>query len=121
MVDDSELAFMMRAFRHDVSTAARYFSEHWPRRGGTPPLAAPITFIAGTDDPLTPGYKRRWRAWERFGAGVELVTVPGGRHYFHQHRPEIVTEILERRCPVSPGSERMAEGEGWGAPRSPVL
>lgn len=97
VVDDNELAFMMRAFRHDIITGARYFSEHWPRRGGTPPLAAPITFIAGTDDPLTPRYKRQWREWERFGAGVELVTVPGGEHYFHQHQPEIVTKILERR------------------------
>jgi amino acid adenylation domain-containing protein len=96
-LDDKELAFVMRAFRHDVKTGSRYFSERWSRDGGTAPLAAPITFIAGTEDPLTPRYPRRYRAWERFGAGVELLTVPGG-HYFHQQLPKTVTEILESRC-----------------------
>jgi amino acid adenylation domain-containing protein len=97
-VDDDELVFMMRAFRHDVSEGSRYFSEHWPRRDGHEPLAAPITFIAGTDDPLTPHWDRRYRAWKRFGMGVELLTVPDGQHYFHQHQPEAVSEILAARC-----------------------
>ncbi len=101
-VDDDELVFMMRAFRHDVSEGSRYFSEHWPRRDGPPPLAAPITFIAGTDDPLTPHWKRRYRAWARFGTEVELLTVPDGRHYFHQHQPEAVSEILATRCLAPP-------------------
>jgi amino acid adenylation domain-containing protein len=106
VVDDDELGFMMRAFRHDVTTASRYFSQRWPAGDGVPPLATPITFIAGTDDPLTPRYERRYHAWERFGAGVELVTVPGGRHYFHQHQPEIVAKILESRCFMSSDLER---------------
>lgn len=95
LVDDDELAFVMRAFRHDLAIARRYFSEHWSRRAGTPTLAAPITFIAGTDDPMTRRYKRRYRVWERFGPAVELATVPGGGHYFHQHLPEILTGIIE--------------------------
>jgi pimeloyl-ACP methyl ester carboxylesterase len=70
-----------------------------------PALSAPITFIAGTEDPLTPRYERRYRAWERFGAGVELVTVPGG-HYFHRQQPEIVAKILDERCSVPLGIER---------------
>jgi amino acid adenylation domain-containing protein len=98
---EEDLAFVMRAFRHDVVAAGRYFSQHWPRRAATPPLAAPITFIAGTDDPMTPRYQRRYRMWERFGQGVELVTVPGGGHYFHQHQAEVVTRIIEERCRVT--------------------
>jgi surfactin synthase thioesterase subunit len=105
VLDDDALAFVMRAFRHDVGEASRYFSERWPRRGGMPALSAPITFIAGTEDPLTPRYERRYRAWERFGAGVELVTVPGG-HYFHRQQPEIVAKILDERCLVPLGIER---------------
>jgi amino acid adenylation domain-containing protein len=98
VMDDDELAFIMRAFRHDVNGGARYFTEHWPRQEEVPPLAAPITFIAGTEDPLTPRYERQYRLWERFGAEVELVTVAGGNHYFHQHRPEVVAKILGERC-----------------------
>ncbi|MFY1652868.1 amino acid adenylation domain-containing protein [Solwaraspora sp. WMMB762] len=95
VVDDEVLAFVMRAFRHDVAQASRYFSTRWTRKSDTPPLAAPITFIAGTDDPLTPRYEQRWRMWERFSRSVELTTVPGGGHYFHQQQPEMVAKILE--------------------------
>src|SRR6266545_932768 len=98
VIDDDALALLMRAFRHDVDEAGRYFSATWSRRSDTPPLAAPITFLAGTDDPLTPRYERRYRAWERFGANVELVPVPGGDHYFHQQRPEIVAKVVEGWC-----------------------
>jgi amino acid adenylation domain-containing protein len=100
MVDDAELAFVMRAFRHDDAAARRYFSERWPRGGGTPPLAAPITFVAGTDDPETPRYRRRYGAWRRFGAAVELAAVPGGGHYFPQHQPEALAEIIGRAVSV---------------------
>jgi amino acid adenylation domain-containing protein len=110
VVDDDELAFMMRAFRHDVSTAGRYFSERWAPRGNTSPLAAPVTFIAGTDDPMTSHYERRYRAWERFGSGVELEVVPGGGHYFQQQRPETVTKIIESRRAVLPGGEPALPG-----------
>jgi surfactin synthase thioesterase subunit len=95
--DEDELAFMMRAFRYDVVTAGRYFSEHWAPGGDTAPLAAPITFIAGTDDPLTPNYERRQRAWDRFGSAVDLEVVPGG-HYFHQQQPETLAKIIESWC-----------------------
>jgi amino acid adenylation domain-containing protein len=112
-VNDDELAFLMRAFHHDVNAAAHYFSECRRRDGAAPPLAAPITFIAGTDDPLTPGYERRYQLWERFGADVELVTVPGG-HYFHQQQPENVTRIIQARYSVtpSPAGEPPAEERG---------
>jgi amino acid adenylation domain-containing protein len=95
VVDDEVLAFVMRAFRHDVAQASSYFSAHWTRKAGTPPLAAPIIFIAGTEDPLTPRFDQRWRMWERFSSDVELTTVPGGGHYFHQQQPEMVAKILE--------------------------
>ena len=95
VADDDVLAAVMRAFRHDVAEASRYFSAYWSRRGGTPPLATPITFIAGTEDPLTPRYQRRVRLWQRVSRSVELAIVPGGGHYFHQHQPEILAKIIE--------------------------
>ncbi|MFF4832696.1 amino acid adenylation domain-containing protein [Streptomyces sp. NPDC001315] len=95
VVEDDELAFVMRAFRHDASAARRYFTERWPRRGDTEPLAAPITVVIGTDDPETPRHERRHRAWERFGSSVGLATVPGGGHYFVQQQPEVLAGIIE--------------------------
>jgi amino acid adenylation domain-containing protein len=98
VMDDDELAFIMRAFRHDINSGGRYFAEHWPHREDVPPLAAPITFIVGTEDPLTRRYERQYRLWERFGAEVELVAVPDGDHFFYQSQPEVVAKILADRC-----------------------
>ena len=102
VVDDEALAFVMRAFRHDVTEASRYFSARWRRRSDTPQLTTPITFIAGTDDPLTPRYEQRWRMWDRFSPSVEMATVPGGGHYFHQQQPDIVAKILESAASSGP-------------------
>jgi amino acid adenylation domain-containing protein len=95
-VDEETLAFVMRAFRHDVAEGGRYFTARWSRRGGldTPPLAAPITFIAGTDDPLTARYEQGVRMWNRFSYDVALATVPGGTHYFLQDRPDELAAIV---------------------------
>ncbi|WP_431873271.1 amino acid adenylation domain-containing protein [Amycolatopsis sacchari] len=95
---DDELAFVMRAFRHDVSGAARYFTERWPVRADNTPLAAPITVLAGTADPLTPKPGRRYRSWRRFATDVELVTVDEGGHYFHQEQPDVVANAIKERC-----------------------
>ena len=95
VVEADELAFVMRAFRHDLVGARHYFSQHWPRRGRTEALATPITFIAGTEDPMTSGYHRRYRDWERFGADVGLAAVDGGGHYFHQDKPDLLARIIE--------------------------
>ncbi|WP_320068810.1 amino acid adenylation domain-containing protein [Micromonospora sp. RTGN7] len=96
-IGDEELTFIMRAFRHDVSTAARYFTQRWPGRGEVTPLAAPITVLAGTNDPMTPRPHRRYRAWRRFTDEIDLVTVPGGDHYFHQQFPDVVAAAVEQR------------------------
>lgn len=97
-IGDEELAFIMRAFRHDVSTAAQYFTQQSPGRGEAAPLAAPITVLAGTADPLTPQPERRYRSWRRFAADVDLVTIPGGGHYFHQQQPDVVAAAIQERC-----------------------
>lgn len=97
-LSDDELAFFMRAFRHDADEAARYFSGRWRTHEATTPLTVPITVLAGTADPLTPTPERRYRSWRRFAADVELVTIAGAGHYFHQERPEAVADALAARC-----------------------
>ncbi|KHL08953.1 amino acid adenylation domain-containing protein [Mumia flava] len=104
-VDDETIAFVMRAFRHDVVEGGRYFAdvwtrgiEPWLREPSEPPapLSAPITFIAGTADPLTVGYGRGVRQWDRFGSSVDLAVIPEGRHYFLQDQPEVLASVIER-------------------------
>ena len=90
-----DLDFVARAASDDLAAGRHYFSERWAR-DTTPPLAAPITFIAGTDDPAMRRFKRRYREWERFGSGVRLATVPSGGHYFHQRQPGVLARILKR-------------------------
>jgi surfactin synthase thioesterase subunit len=96
-VDAETLSFVMRAFRHDVAEGGRYFAGRWSRRAEipTPPLSAPITFVAGTDDPLTPRYAQGVRAWNRFSDRVDLATVEGGQHYFLQSQPDALAAVIE--------------------------
>jgi amino acid adenylation domain-containing protein len=94
-VGDEELAFVMRAFRHDLNEGRAYFSRRWPRLRSVKQLSAPITFIASTDDPETPNYEKRYKLWERFSPSVELKIIPGGGHYFAQHQPRALARIIE--------------------------
>jgi amino acid adenylation domain-containing protein len=95
-VDDETLAFVMRAFRHDVAEGARYFTRRWSRRAESvpSPLEAPITFVAGSEDPLTAGYEESVRMWERYSEKVELAVIPGGGHYFLGDRARELAEIV---------------------------
>ena len=93
---DDELAFVMRAFRHDLNEGRRYFSEQWPRRRTVAQMAVPITFIAGTADPETAHYQRHYGVWERFSPSVELAEIADAGHYFVQHNPDELGQIITR-------------------------
>ncbi|MFJ9712419.1 alpha/beta fold hydrolase [Streptomyces sp. NPDC101234] len=95
-LSEEELEFVTRAAHHDIAVGREYFSRVWPKNGATAPLTAPITFIAGTEDPGTPRYRQRYAEWARFGSAVGIETVPGAGHYFHQQRPEDLAGILRR-------------------------
>lgn len=96
-ITEQELEFVMRAFRHDVATAADYFTRRWPPRVATDRLAAPVTVLLGTEDPLTLRPRRRYRAWARFGRELDLVTLAGAGHYFYQHNADAVAAAVAER------------------------
>ena len=108
---DEEMAFVMRAFRHDLDEGRRYFAEQWPRRRAVQPLATEITFVAGTADPETTHYQRRYRIWDRFSPSVELAEVPGGGHYFMQHQPDDLGRIIRTALSRSQVEARPSAGE----------
>ncbi|MGW3687068.1 alpha/beta fold hydrolase [Streptomyces sp. NPDC005125] len=101
-LSDEDLAFVTRAASHDIAAGGSYFSRFWGKGKKTAPLAAPITFIAGADDPGTPQQGRRYTEWARFGSSVTLETVPSGGHYFHQQQPDVLAGILARTLLDSP-------------------
>lgn len=105
-IGDDELAFVMRAFRHDFNEGRRYFSKQWPRRRAIRPMVTPITFIAGTADPETAHYERQYQVWERFVPSVELAEIPGGGHYFVQHNPIELGQIIRRS--LTAGGQQLA-------------
>jgi surfactin synthase thioesterase subunit len=106
VVEPGDLAFVMRNFRHDGAGARRYFTERYAERDPEP-LRAPITFVAGADDPETPHFERRYTQWRRFGDSVGLAVVPGGGHYFLKHDATTLAGIIGRtlRSGEGPGND----------------
>lgn len=102
VVSEDELAFVMRNFRHDGREARRYLTARLSGDGPRP-LRAPITFVAGTDDPETGRYRRRYRAWAPFGSGIDLAVIPGGGHYFLKHDAEALAAVIAEATGTSEG------------------
>ncbi|MEU8588961.1 amino acid adenylation domain-containing protein [Streptomyces sp. NPDC048664] len=74
------------AYRHDCVSAHRYFAdvlEHPPAVR----LTAPVTVVIAADDPLTPGFRDRYRDWQSLADHVELRELADGGHYFPRTRP----------------------------------
>jgi surfactin synthase thioesterase subunit len=101
-IGDEELAFVMLAFRHDLNQGRRYFSQQWPRRKPFDPMITPITFVAGTIDPETANYPRHYKIWERFTPALELAEIPGGGHYFMQHNPVELSQVIRHSLGYGP-------------------
>jgi amino acid adenylation domain-containing protein len=100
LVEEGELAFVMRAFRHDDAAARRYFTSRW-REGRALALAAPITCVVGTSDPETPDYGKGHRQWARFGSSVSLAEVPDGGHYFLRQQAQVLAGVIERQIDLA--------------------
>ena len=96
VVDAAELGFIMRAFRNDGAGARRYFTARY-QAGRSVRLRAPITFVAGADDPETPRYERRYGEWREYSDSVDLSVVPGGGHYFLKNQAATLAEIIKLR------------------------
>jgi amino acid adenylation domain-containing protein len=83
---------LVRVFRHESSTANTYLAEARQEWQGHQ-LAAPITVVVASDDPLTAEYAQRYQAWSLFADTITLREIDGGGHYFCRTRPEDVAAI----------------------------
>jgi amino acid adenylation domain-containing protein len=116
VADPREVEFVMRNFNHDDLCARQYFSRQWSGKRLVR-LQAPITFIAGAEDPETRNYKRRFRTWCKFSGSVDLAVVPGGGHYFLGERAEIVSRIIQRALAIN-DEQRTHTASRLGAERA---
>jgi surfactin synthase thioesterase subunit len=96
LLDQEELAFVLRSFRHDVKQTIGYFERIYKDKTAKK-TDAPIVCIVGDQDPFTKNYLRRHRDWGFFGHSVELVEIEGGGHYFVQHQAAEVAGIIAER------------------------
>jgi amino acid adenylation domain-containing protein len=88
----SDLAFVGRAFRHDVGSSTRYLLD--AVEGPPTRVAAGITVVAAADDPAaSDGDDLRWL---RFASDVDAVRVEGGGSRFARTRPDLAAAVVLR-------------------------
>ncbi|WP_283138056.1 non-ribosomal peptide synthetase [Rhizohabitans arisaemae] len=92
VLDERDLAAVLRMVRHDMTEAARFFAR--TPDGYQTRLSTPLTCIIGDADDATAGYAEGHLAWGRYAREVGLSVIPGGRHYFAKHLPEQLAELL---------------------------
>ncbi|MEU6217831.1 amino acid adenylation domain-containing protein [Streptomyces sp. NPDC047022] len=74
------------AYRHDCVSAHRCFAD---LLDDPPPvrLPVPVTVVIAADDPLTSGFRDRYRDWLLLADHVDLCELADGGHYFPRTRP----------------------------------
>ncbi|MFF4604360.1 amino acid adenylation domain-containing protein [Streptomyces sp. NPDC001339] len=98
VLDERDLAAVMRMVRHDMTEAARFFAR--TPDGYQRPLATPLVCIIGDADEATAGYETGHLDWGRYASRIHLALIPGARHYFAKHLPERLAELLAQMHPT---------------------
>lgn len=90
-LDPDDATAILRAFRHDMTEAIRFFQAH---RGAPWKINAPIRCVVGGSDPATPDAKEAFRGWQAFADSVDLTVLAGAGHYFPAKEPDQVADLL---------------------------
>ncbi len=94
-LSQTEMAFIIQSFRHDVRESMEYFVNHLEMQHLSK-LHAPIYSIIGDKDPLTKSYDKHYQDWSRYSELVRLGVVTGGGHYFVQYQADQVAQIIHQ-------------------------
>lgn len=92
VLDERDLAAVLRMVRHDMTEAARFFAR--TPDGYPTPLTTPLICLIGDADPATEGYAEAHLGWGRYARDVDLAVLPGARHYFAKHLPDQLAALL---------------------------
>ncbi|WP_434739849.1 amino acid adenylation domain-containing protein [Micromonospora sp. SH-82] len=103
-LDPDEVAFLIRAMRHDARVSEEYFTDLLHRRVN--PLRAPIISVVGEQDRGTEYHEERFREWHFLSDATALAVIDEGGHYFLKYRAaelaEIVTGVHDRLAAPTP-------------------
>ncbi len=91
--DQGEIQVVLRNFRQESQYASEYLESAIENKS-LKQLKAPIVCVVGSQDPVTKGYRREYKQWEKFSQSVRLVVIEGGDHYFIKHNAGEVAELL---------------------------
>ncbi len=81
------------AYRHDCSSAHRYFADVLDTAPGEK-LSAPVTVVAAADDPVTADFRHRYRDWLLLASSVDLHELADGGHDFPRTRPAETAQAI---------------------------
>ncbi|GLY26426.1 non-ribosomal peptide synthetase/MFS transporter [Micromonospora sp. NBRC 101691] len=121
-LDPDEVAFLIRAMRHDAQVSEEYFTELMERR--VTPLRAPVISVVGDRDRGTEFHEERFREWHFLSDRTALAVIDEGGHYFLKYRAgelaEIVTGVHHRLADPAgvegPSPADVAGGSGASVP-----
>jgi amino acid adenylation domain-containing protein len=92
-LDDEVERVLVRAARHDVEQARRWFTsaheEHVHK------LSAPLLCVVGAEDPGTRSCEDLRGAWQHLSADVDFRVIPGAGHYFVKHQAKHLAVVIE--------------------------
>ncbi len=109
LTDPDELAFVMRAVRHDERGSEEYFARTLsdPQHVA---LDVPLLSVIGSKDRVTELYTERYQEWEHFSTDVELDVLPKAGHGFLKHQAvELAARLVSwsqrlQARPTTPGA-----------------
>ena len=94
-LSENDTRFITDAFRQDASSAARYIARIHDGDSGVR-IHAPIVNVVANDDPLTKGYRRKYKNWHLVSERVRLRVLEDGGHYFIKTRASQTAELILR-------------------------
>ncbi|QKW14165.1 non-ribosomal peptide synthetase/MFS transporter [Verrucosispora sp. NA02020] len=116
-----EVAFLIRAMRHDAEVSEEYFTELMRRRVG--PLRAPIVSVVGERDRSTDFHEERYREWHFLSDRTALAVIDEAGHYFLKYRAaelaEIVTDVHRHLAAPPPSAAPVRAEPGPPSVASP--
>ncbi|WP_326552168.1 non-ribosomal peptide synthetase/MFS transporter [Micromonospora sp. NBC_01813] len=117
-LDPDEVAFLIRAMRHDARVSEDYFTALL--RDQVTKLRAPVISVVGERDRGTDFHEERFQEWHFLSDRTALAVVDEAGHYFLKYRADELAEIvtgthLRLAAPPPPADDTMA-----GAGSDPV-
>ncbi|WP_431729439.1 amino acid adenylation domain-containing protein [Verrucosispora sp. TAA-831] len=87
-----EVAFLIRAMRHDAEVSEEYFTELMRQRVDR--LRAPVVSVVGERDRSTDFHEERYREWHFLSDRTALAVIDEAGHYFLRYRAAELAEIV---------------------------